>query len=410
MSLFPSVHFVLRSSTKKGTNEGVIQCKIFFGDQATFTTGIKISKSLWDKTKGMPKNSVATKAHETTELLNNIASELLALFKSELDKGNRLSAMQLSAIYRVSKQKVTPKKKTLTDIAIELISDIKGEVKPKTLYEYTHFIEYWAEFIDHHKLGQLEPIEVDKEVIRQYKAYFRDVKGHAWTTIYDRYFKILKRMLLYAREYDHPISNSAITQLKRLRGYDVKRVFLLQEERTYLENLFKNGQASDTIKLIILGMHTGLRHNDLKQSNIWSSLRNKKDNSRPILKIKDEKERNNCIIPITTTAHKILKYFDYKPNYMSNQGFNKAVKRELKKHEIFNLPRRIEGFSEEIVISVDFTSHAMRRTFVNFLLESGIPKEQIMLATGHKTSSVFDIYADYFTSVSPSFIDKVVNL
>jgi|GEM_PF-4277909 len=408
MAIFPTIRFSVRKSTVKGSKDGSIQCYIFFrSQQKSFSTGLKIPLKHWDKKRGEPKSTVNIETQQIQTYLESVKSELLDIFKQSMNAGQTLMPSELYFSYKAIKSKTPRKEKTITDIAHELIMEKKGEISDKTHYEYNHFLNYWNDFLAHYGLEDPEPSKVTKDMIRLYKQYFRDIKKHAQSTINDRYYKVLKAVLIYARDYDFPIKASVLNSLSRSKSYEVKRVFLIKKERTYLEKLYEAGKANEIIKLIILAYHTGLRYSDLKNNGTWQGIDNPE---RPVLKLWDKKEENFCFIPLSRKAYQILREFDFKPNYLTNTKFNTAMQEELQKHAIFNEERSIPKFSEPIKVSLVLTAHDLRRTFVNFLLESGIRKEQIMLATGHKTSDVFDIYADYFTAVGNDLINQVTKL
>ena len=170
--------------------------------------------------------------------------------------------------------------------------------------------------------------------------------------------------------------------------YDNNIVVLSKDEIRQLAELdLKNESWIKIIDIFVCNCFMGLRFSDLETLKKSDFVL---DELGEYTLIKENKKTNFYVeIPIKNTSLRILKKYDFELPKMTNQYFNRELKKIL---EHYNLFSEIVTKKRRVVKSVDdfevmkrtlISCHTCRRTYITLCFSKGVPLNTVMLASGH---------------------------
>ena len=201
-------------------------------------------------------------------------------------------------------------------------------------------------------------------------------------------------------------SNKKVTlteeQLKQLYDYPITGTELQVRKRTEIRDLF------------VLQCLVGQRVGDMQK---FFNGNNEKDEEEDTISIIQQKTKARAIIPLTPLAKEIISKYQntelkyYKP---SNSNLN-AELRIIAEEAGLNIPITFEdkdGKQVKPLFELVHT-HTARHTFITIMCRRDIPKETIIIATGHEDTKMIDkVYShlsnkDKAQKVSTAFKKKL---
>lgn len=176
----------------------------------------------------------------------------------------------------------------------------------------------------------------------------------------------------------------------------IDHVYLTVEELKRIEELQINDVLLDSVRdVFLIGCYTGLRISDtmslLKRSNQSIFI----DDGVKYFHVKQIKTSNTVIIPLNSIINKILeKRGGSLPDYLHQNVLNEHIKSICKRAKIIenHTLRRTEGGKEVEYNQPKYklvSSHTARRSFCTNAYKSGMPIQDIMAISGHKSERVF---------------------
>lgn len=195
---------------------------------------------------------------------------------------------------------------------------------------------------------------IDCKKINAYIAYLRQ-KGNSNKTINDK-ISYLSKLLTYA------LKNQLIPYkpyMPYLKVISTKEKYLTQDEIIKMLKWTKINKQKELQKIILIGLYTGLRINNILKLN----NQNYKNNC---LYIYDTKVNRSFILPVSNKIKYII---------TNLKGFNIAYNQC---YYIFNKMKK------ELNLDKQITIHTLRHTFCSNLIQKGIPITTIQKLANHK--------------------------
>ena len=150
------------------------------------------------------------------------------------------------------------------------------------------------------------------------------------------------------------------------------------------------------IDVFVCNCYMGLRYSDLNTLDRGYFIQ---DDDKDWFYMKESlKTIADIEIPIVEPSLTILEKYDFKLPKFTNQHFNRILKDVLEAYDLFSesVKKNRKVNKKDHSISVPkrdlIRSHTMRRTFVTLALDSNVPLNSIMMATGHKKLSTLNAY------------------
>lgn len=373
--------------------------------KARFSTGLKLPESNWDKKSRKVKKLIEPRNKSIQNSLDRIESKLQELWWDKHENGITLSPQDLQLEYEISINEKVQKVRTLTDIMEIQLKEYEQRyqmksIKQSTLKGFQSHVRFFKKFIEDSFATEPSIEHIDSEFLSKYIQYCQD-RGDKPKTIEDRRKSKLNITLNYA--FEEGFTNKKLSKHLKRVNVDVLRPYLDEEELNYLYEQYEAGNSSKYIRLILLGCFTGLRYDDLQKTD-WRQLIDYVD-EQPGVIVKIEKQRTKMLLPIPDRAIKILKDCDFKPGFPKDgQTFNRQVKIEFAKHEIFNKPKRDWIMEEDYLISEEFSAHDMRRTYVTILYRKTGDKEVVASFTGHEELKTLELYIQPESNIDKRFM------
>lgn len=193
------------------------------------------------------------------------------------------------------------------------------------------------------------------------------------------YVKRLKIFMNYALKNN--LHNNRIYQQFELREEAREIIALSEIEVATIANLplpthkhIHSGGTKLSRDWFIVSTQTGLRYSDFAKLSVAELI--------PVsggydIHIKTQKTKAPVVIPVSRLLYKILKEYNMRiPPPPSNQKYNEGLK----------------VIAEKAELTKSITSHTGRKTFCTLQYKKGIPVNNIMKMTGHKTEKEFYKY------------------
>lgn len=265
--------------------------------------------------------------------------------------------------------------------------------------------------------GTLRTMKSSYTILKKYmeekglkKIFFNDINR----AFYNDFVSFLNR-----KKYSKNYIGTVIQKLKTVMGYafEEEKHTNLEYKKSYFAKMtevvnhpYLNSLELNKIELLVLnqkdmdlsrdifliGCNTGLRIGDLL--NFIKTPKIITQNQRDFIQVTQSKTSNPVIIPMNPTIVKILaKYNGGFPTYLHQNIINENLKSICKMAKIDNPYEysRTEG-GEIILYNMPkykfICTHTARRSFCTNAYYSGVPVQDIMAISGHKTERIFFNY------------------
>ena len=291
------------------------------------------------------------------------------------------------------------------------------------------FLQYYDWFLDFYSLnnspytkkpltsGTLRTLKNSREMLKKY------IDGKKLTTLYfddiNRQFYNDFVQFLNNNKYSKNYIGTIIQKIKTVMGYAyeegkhtnleykknyfakmtevVSHPYLDLTELLQIEKLeLSQEEMSVSRDIFLIGCNTGLRIGDLL--SFIKSPKLIKNGERDFIQIKQSKTANPVVIPVNSTIVNIMaKYNGGFPPYLHQNIINEKLKSICKRAKI-DTPyeySRTEGGVSITHANPKYkfiSTHTARRSFCTNAYYSGIPVQDIMAISGHKTEKVFYNY------------------
>lgn len=316
----------------------------------------------------------------TQKILNNAfgKKDEISIEKIEISKKNLIDYYEWFLDF-YSKNNSPYTKKNLT----------KGTVKT-----YKSALTRLQLYIDDRKLKKFSFNDCNREFYNDYVNYLTEKnysKNYIGTMI-----QKLKTILGYA--YEEGIHSNLEFRKNYFSKFaeEIDHIYLSVDELKRISDLEINDSVLETVRdIFLIGCNTGLRISDilslLKKTN--QVIFNEEGVS--YFHIKQIKTSNLVIIPLNSFVLDIVNKRDGNlPKYLHQNVVNEHIKSICKKAKITenHIMKRTEGGKEveyELPKYKFVSSHTARRTFCTNAYKSGMPIQDIMAISGHKTERVF---------------------
>lgn len=300
-------------------------------------------------------------------------------------------------------------------------SDVSG---PETLMQ---FIERYTQEIESGKRLNRDKMRYSKYTIKNYQGFlvqfrlycevqkyqydFEDInlqfydafvshftnKGYSINTI-GRHVKELKIIMRTA--YEEGLTDNKAVENRRFRVLttEVEKISLSVKE---LEKIAKLYIPEDAVRLresrdlFLIGCATAQRYGDY--SRIGPSMVKKLDSGEKYLDMVQNKTGVRVLVPLTPQCEEILKKYHNRSPKVTNDELNIDIK-EIGRRAGINEPVTIHNIQRGEKVATVFpkyeliSSHTARRTGITNMVLAGVPIEQCMAVSGHKSRAQFERY------------------
>lgn len=270
----------------------------------------------------------------------------------------------------------------------------KKRLSKSTLKTYKTGLTRLQEYIENRKLKRFSFNDCNRDFYNDYIAYLTAQnysKNYVGTII-----QKLKTILGFA--YDEGIHNN----IEFKKSYfskmteEIDHIYLNVEELKRLKELELENPIADSVRdIFLISCYTGLRISDMLALLKKSSQVIFEEDGIKYFQLKQLKTSNSVIIPLNKIVNEILEKREGKlPNYLYNSLINEQIKSICKKAKIVeyhSLTRTVGGKLEEYNLPKYklVSSHTARRSFCTNAYKSGIPIQDIMAISGHRSERVF---------------------
>jgi integrase len=350
------------------------------GKVLKYSTKINVEQRLWDKNRQRMKRQ-AINSSEINKTLYNIEQSILSIYHNAISNDVYIDNTYLRDKLDLKLNRI--EKEDFFSYWENYMLQ-KSELAKSTKSDYNQCLNTLKRFEKYSKFKiQFETINLD--FYSRFKHFLLDVEQHAINTFGKR-IKVIKSVMNYATEIG--VNTNLDYQKKSFKVLSKKKKhqYLNINEVTKLENTPLMGKEDKARDIFLLFCFLGIRYGDYKQiipSNI--SLKG----NQYYLDIIMNKVKNPISIPLNQNTVNILKKWNFKLPYLSNNDVNKYIKSACKKAEI-----------NEVIIENDIVKkkyeliscHSGRRSFATNGYISNIPIKSLMSITGHKKESTFYNY------------------
>lgn len=376
------------------------------------STGFTIKKSKdWDSKKERLK--IPSSVFGAAEINTKLAEALFKFNKSmfTIDENNTSEAVIQKIMFEAfSKTSVADKiKEKETNSKSNLISYYlwfldyysvhnspfsKKKLSPGTLKTYKTGLSRLQEYIVDRKLKKFSFNDCNREFYNDYILYLSSLnfsKNYIGTII-----QKLKTILGFA--YDEGIHNN--NEFKKSyfskMTEEIDHVYLTVEELKSIQDLELKDTILDGIRdIFLISSYTGLRISDMLALLKKPYPVILEDEGVKYFQLKQLKTSNSVIIPLNSIVIEIIEKRAGKlPDYIQSGLVNEHIKSICKRAKItenHSFTRTIGGKVEEFN-SPKYklvASHTARRSFCTNAYKAGMPIQDIMAISGHKSERVF---------------------
>lgn len=408
--------FHLRKSSKKS----IINFEFRNGTNIKFraSTGFFInSEKDWDTVKQKMKfpsstpNAILINAKLSE--FDNIYGELLYQNKGQ---GIEIETVK-SSFNKVFGRKETSKTKFQNDL---FKADFCDEVSNKDfIVYYNWFLEFYSKNNSPYSKriltrGTLRTMKCTLSILQKYLKE-RNLKTLYFEDINRKFYNDLLNFL-NDKNYTKNYIGTVIQKIKTVMGYAfdeekhtnlefkksyfskmtevVNHPYLAMEELKSIENLILSDSEMDVARdIFLIGCYTGLRIGDLL--NFIKNPNFIYENNKRFISLRQSKTSNIVYIPLRNEVSEIMKkYNDNLPNYLHQNNINAHLKSICKRAKIDELYQysRTKGGKSIVIKNPKYkfiSTHTARRSFCTNAYNQGMPIQDIMAISGHKTERVF---------------------
>jgi len=403
--------FCLRKPKSNRPTNIYMVCRID-GKQVKLSTGVKVYPEHWNKDMQEAYTSfkLSDLDNRNNEIANKRLFELTTEFKQyKMYLCNNIHLLNDSLTILkgfIYKENMTKKKSTLNaTIQMHQIIDA-GDTEESTNKIYRGHLNVFGRFLKDNDIpDEWENITLD--TLNRFQQFLIDKKSSHTTIV--NYFRTLSKVLNEADgRSDIPFDSTKSgykyfkvikNKTNKTRAKD-KQVALTEEQVQQIYNYVptgKDAEINEEIKdIFVLQCLVGQRIGDMDKFFIGDY---RIENN--VISIIQNKTKEEAIIPLLPTAKAILdkykgglKYIDFS-NDRARKKINPIIKSIAKKIGLDHPQHYQEQKGNEVV---DVTkplyecihTHTARHTFITIMCRLGIPKEDVIIATGHADTTMID--------------------
>jgi integrase len=270
----------------------------------------------------------------------------------------------------------------------------KKRLSPATLKTYKTGLARLQEYIFDRRLKNFSFNDCNREFYNDYIAYLYS-KNYS-TNYVGTIIQKLKTILGFAYDEGMHKNNEFKKSYFAKMTEEIDHVYLTVEELQRIKELELKDSILDGVRdIFLISSYTGLRISDMLGLLKKSSQVILEEDGVKYFQLKQSKTSNTVVIPLNSIIANILEKRDGKlPDYISNQLVNEHIKSICKRAKIteyHSLTRTVGGKVKEFTLPKYklVSSHTARRSFCTNAYKSGIPVQDIMAISGHKSERVF---------------------
>lgn len=362
-----------------------------------FTTSEKVPLKSWDS-----KNCRVKSSFRGYTVLN----DYLEQFKEDIDVIKRTLRLQRvepttdalkSEFEKLKQPKV--ERRSFFDVydSFLLYQEKNKKVSPDTIKQYRSFKERIKQF-QNKKLKKITLESIDHKFYSEFVDYLElELKMKANTA--GNHVKILKSFMQWC--CDNGFQNQIKSDYKKFKKPKSESTIIalsLDELNHFWEHEFKNKSLEKVRDIFVFACVTGMRFSDVSRVSINNIIKEKNCISIYTQKTKEEVE-----IPLVHYSKTILEKYNYNLKVISNQKMNDYLKIAAKEAGLDSLRRikEVRGRETQIIEKPLYsliTFHCGRRSFSTISLEIGMPMNQVMAITGHRSLQSFQRYVTHSKS------------
>lgn len=273
----------------------------------------------------------------------------------------------------------------------------KKQLSPSTLKTYKTGLSRLQDYITDRKLKKFTFNDCNREFYNDYIAYLnsKNYSANYVGTIIQK----LKTILGFAYDEGVHQNNEFKKSYFAKMSEEIDHVYLTVEELKRIKELELKDSILDGVRdIFLIGSYTGLRISDMLGLLKKSSQVIFEEDGIKYFNLRQSKTSNTVVIPLNSIITNILDKRDGKlPDYLSNCLVNEHIKSICKRADItehHTLTRTVGGKLKEFTLPKYklVASHTARRSFCTNAYKSGIPIQDIMAISGHKSERVFINY------------------
>jgi len=299
---------------------------------------------------------------------------------------------------------VTRKPKSVTEHLNDFYQFKKDELNSRSSYkDYLSFVNSLIDFQKYYRTKLTFEKMNSLEFMNKYRRFLTEKRGDDYLTTggmndntINKRFSSLKTFFRWCEVNDIYVFRKVVHDFS-IPKFSNNVVVLTKDEISHLLSLtFKNPTWERVRDVFCCNCFLGLRISDLKTLKKTDFYL---DEDGDYILIKENKKTGvKVMVPIVQTPLEILKKYDFELPKLSDQYFNRELKKLLEDKDLFGEPvtkiRRVyrDIQDTEVPRRKLITSHTCRRTFVTLGLSNNIPINSLMLSSGHKQIQTLQKY------------------
>ncbi len=379
------------------------------GKQTKLTTGVKVYPNHWNAKK--QEAYVSTRLTELDNMNNLIVNEklqelkmLFVEFKYYLcehpDDINQGITILKRYIYR-GKMKIQ-QQQSCSSVMKQMIDAKDG--KDSTKKQQTSNVCKFERFLNEKKIPDTWS-SMNLDTFNSYQRFLIE-EGRSITTIKniikDNLFALLKkadkRLDIPFKWHDSNLDSFEIVRDRSSKELaSNKKVALTEEQLEQLYNFKISGTEKQVRKnteirdLFVLQCLVGQRIGDMQKFFDGNS---EKDEAENTISIIQQKTNAKAIIPLLPLTKKIISKYEntelkyYKPD---KSALNKSLRDIVKDAGLDEtVAFEYDGVKQTKPLYELVHTHTARHTFITIMCRKGIPKETLIIATGHEDTTMID--------------------
>jgi len=217
--------------------------------------------------------------------------------------------------------------------------------------------------------GPMEIYEIDRSLLKEYMGSLSTRKGTA-----NNHLRMIKKLFNYAVEVDY-LKASPANGIKPYKG----GTHLPWSDEEVASFMDAKDTSNEPKHVMAFALYTGQRQGDLIDMK-WSHINNGR------IKIVQQKTGVELWVPIHPTLQQII-------NIMPKDNIHVLTTATNKKWSASNLKLKFKAASRSAGIPENKVFHGLRKTATVKLIEAGCTFDEVKAITGHKTSSMVELYA-----------------
>lgn len=233
--------------------------------------------------------------------------------------------------------------------------------------------------------------EIGLDEMNLFKKFLFEQKNYSVNSA-SKYLKQVKTFLNEAKRRDYFVNDKY--NLCKSTDQQVLKTYLTTDDISLLLNYKFEPRLQNAVDLFLIGVFTGLRFSDFSQLK----PENKEQiESYEFFRVKQAKTKQMILIPIHQNVKMIMARNKGLPRQLSQQRLNDYIKEAC--HLAGITQSQIRYFNEagynksEVVQKYQtISTHTARRSFATNAYKMGLPAQDIMKITGHRTEASFKRY------------------